>query len=70
MIKTISLSDEAYKALNRQRLRGESFSDAILRLAKTMPKLSEILSLYPELIGNEEYAKAVSHLRESIDKSL
>lgn len=30
--KTISLSDEAYKGLSREKLGGESFSGAILRL--------------------------------------
>jgi predicted CopG family antitoxin len=70
MTKTISLSEDAYKVLKRQKLPGESFSDAVLRLCKTKAKLSDILPMYPELIGNEEYLNAVSETRESIDKRL
>lgn len=70
MTKTISVSEEAYKALKRQKLQGESFSDTILRLSKKITKLSETLTLYPELKGNREYFRATTQLRETIDGSL
>lgn len=70
MTKTISLSEDAYKTLKKQKLPGESFSDAVLRLCRTKAKLSDILPMYPELIGNEEYLNAVSEARESTDKRL
>ncbi|TET90664.1 MAG: hypothetical protein E3J35_06190 [Methanomassiliicoccales archaeon] len=70
MTKTISLSEDAYNTLKKLKLWGESFSDTILRLVKTKAKLSQILPLYPELRGNEEYARAISELRETVDKRL
>lgn len=70
MTKTISLSEDAYNTLKKLKLQGESFSDTILRLIKTKARLSDILPLYPELQGNEEYANAVSELREAVDKRL
>lgn len=70
MTKNVTISEEAYNALKRRKLQAESFSDAVLRLAKTMPRLSDVFLLYPELKGCREFADAVSHLRESIDKSL
>ncbi len=70
MTKTISLSEDAYKTLKRQKLPGESFSDVVLRLCKTKAKPSDILPMYPELRANEEYANAVLEVREIIDKRL
>jgi predicted CopG family antitoxin len=70
MTKTISLSEAAYKVLKRQKLQGESFSDLVLRLCKTRTKPSDVLPMYPELVGNEEYFNAVSEVRDSIDKRL
>lgn len=35
MTKVISLSEEAYKALKRLKGEGESFSDVVMRIAKT-----------------------------------
>ena len=51
MTKTIRLSDEAYEALRRHKLATESFSDAILRLARHGGRLSEVIVADPKLRG-------------------
>lgn len=70
MAKNISLSENAYRTLKNLKLGGESFSDTVLRLSKTKAKLSQILSLYPELKGDKEYLSATSELRKTVDKRL
>ncbi len=37
--KNISLKDEAYEALKRMQLKGESFSDTVIRLSKKFGNL-------------------------------
>ena len=69
MSKTISLTNEAYDLLKSMKLKGESFSDTIKRLAKK-GKLSEVLFLYPELQEAEEFEKAVRENRKTIDMRL
>jgi predicted CopG family antitoxin len=69
MSKTISLTNEAYDLLKSMKLKGESFSDTIKRLAKK-GKLSEVLFLYPELQEAEEFEKAVRENRTVIDMRL
>ncbi|MFQ6052307.1 MAG: antitoxin VapB family protein [Candidatus Hydrothermarchaeota archaeon] len=70
MTKTISLSDEAYALLSKLKLKGESFSDTIIRLAKRRGKLIEIIDLYPELTELEEFEVAIKKQREEIDHRL
>ena len=69
MSKTISLTNEAYDLLKSMKLKGESFSDTVKRLAKK-GKLSEVLFLYPELQEAEEFEKAVRENRKTIDMRL
>jgi predicted CopG family antitoxin len=69
MSKTISLTDEAYNILKSMKLKQESFSDTIKRLAKK-GKLSEVLYLYPELREAEEFEEAIRDNREAIDTRL
>lgn len=40
-VKNISITEEAYNALQREKRGSESFTDAILRLAKRSGKLSD-----------------------------
>jgi predicted CopG family antitoxin len=47
--KTITISLEAYEALLRLKRPGESFSDAILRLAKRIPDLSELEGVWSDV---------------------
>ncbi|MBI2971390.1 MAG: antitoxin VapB family protein [Candidatus Aenigmarchaeota archaeon] len=39
--KTISIMEEAYEALLREKNKGESFTDVILRLAERRGKLAD-----------------------------
>jgi predicted CopG family antitoxin len=39
--KNISITEDAYHALSRERRKGESFTDAIIRLTRTSGKLSD-----------------------------
>lgn len=41
--KNISITDEAYKALYREKRKGESFTEAILRLTRRTGKLADCL---------------------------
>ena len=58
MTKRVSLSDEAYEVLRRHKLGTESYSDAVLRLARKGGRLSEVIGLHPELV-----ARRASHAR-------
>lgn len=70
MTKTISLSEEAYDLLKRHKRRRESFSDAVKRLAASQTSLLDLLNLYPELVGDTEYAEEVRAARASIEARL
>ncbi len=51
--KNISLTEDVYEMLSKLKLEGESFSDAIRRLAKRS-RLSECAGLWADM-GDEEY---------------
>lgn len=68
MTKTISLSDEAYELLRRQKLATESFSDTVKRLARKGGRLSEVIGLHPELRGKTELARLVRQNRKRLDR--
>lgn len=62
--KNISLKDEAYLALKRLQLEGESFSDTILRISK---KFGNLMSHY---LNSPKYddQEAIRELRDLKDK--
>ncbi|MFQ5837833.1 MAG: antitoxin VapB family protein [Thermoplasmata archaeon] len=70
MTKTISLSDEAYHLLKRHKRDEESFSDTVKRLSRSRASLLDLLDLYPELVGDPEYADAVHAARAEIETRL
>uniref|UniRef100_A0A7C4BBI4 Antitoxin n=1 Tax=Thermofilum pendens TaxID=2269 RepID=A0A7C4BBI4_THEPE len=47
--RTITISLEAYEALLRLKRPGESFSDVILRLARSVPDLSELEGVWSDV---------------------
>ncbi|OGS50404.1 MAG: hypothetical protein A3K65_04195 [Euryarchaeota archaeon RBG_16_68_12] len=65
MTKTISLSDEPYEVLRRHKLALESFSDAVIRLARHGGKLSEVIVVDPNLRGTG-LARAVRENRRRL----
>lgn len=70
MTKTISLSNEAYELLRRQKLADESFSDTVIRLARHGGRLSEVIGMYPELRGRTELARLVKENRQRLDRRM
>jgi predicted CopG family antitoxin len=70
MTKTISLSEEAYRTLRRHKRPGESFSDAVRRLAASRSSLTDLLDLYPELVGDSDYAESVKAVKRELEARL
>jgi len=68
--KVISLSDDAYKALRKLKLRGESFSDAVLRLSRPRGVLSDVIGLDPELAGKTGLATSAGSVRTELTRRL
>ncbi|MHB1868497.1 MAG: antitoxin VapB family protein [Nitrososphaerales archaeon] len=52
--KNISITDEAYYALSRERRKGESFTEAIIRLARSSGKLSDCFGSWKMSAGEKE----------------
>ncbi len=61
--KTISILDEAYNALSKEKENSESFSDVILRLSKERPKLSGSFGRWK--ISEKEVKEFNSELKKS-----
>lgn len=66
MTKTITISDDAYEVLSRNKNEGESFSDVILRLAskRTIKELAGVWSDwdYDDMKETfEEIEKGIKH---------
>ncbi|NVM04520.1 MAG: antitoxin [Candidatus Helarchaeota archaeon] len=51
--KTITISEQAYKALQREKLENESYSDTILRLTKRFGRIMESFGKW-EMSDEEE----------------
>jgi predicted CopG family antitoxin len=69
--KTISVSEDAYELLMKMKLKDESFTETIRRLAKRR-KLADCAGLWADIPDNEmeEYAKSITELREKARESL
>jgi predicted CopG family antitoxin len=53
MTKTISVTDEAYEALIREKRNGESFTDVIIRLTRNRAKLSNFAGIWKDIPAGE-----------------
>jgi predicted CopG family antitoxin len=53
--KNISITDEAYEALTRERRKGESFTEAILRLTRKSGRLMDCFGTW-EMSDKEKEA--------------
>jgi predicted CopG family antitoxin len=60
--KTISITDEAYKALLREKKRGESFTETILRITAKSGKLADCYGAWK--MTDEEEASVRNELAE------
>lgn len=75
--KNISITDEAYEALARERLHGESFTQAIIRLTRRSSKISDCFGKWK--MSDEEkkgifdnelpkgWSRTTSRLRERLE---
>jgi predicted CopG family antitoxin len=70
MTKVISLSEKAYGTLKQLKLGDESFSDVVLRLARSRGLLSEVIGLHPDLAGKTGLKRAAAAIREDLEKRL
>ncbi len=66
--KTIALDRDAYDLLRRRRRKGESFSDAVKRLAREARPVSEFAAAWKKHLSDseiEEIGKAIARGRET-----
>ena len=68
--RNVALRMEAYRALDVERRAGESFSDAVLRLTRAKPKLSEVLaSMEPiDPATADEYGREMAKVRAQLER--
>jgi len=52
-MKTITVTDEAYEAIAREKREGESFSDLFLRIGKDKGTLADCLGLWSDITDEE-----------------
>ena len=57
--RTITISDEAYRALSKLKRAKESFTDVILRLASGRGRATNVLNYIERLPPSEELAKNI-----------
>lgn len=69
--KTISVSEDAYELLKKMKLKDESFTETIRRLAKRR-KLTTCAGLWNDVTDEEmeDYLTAINDLRRSAKDSL
>lgn len=65
--KNISLKDEAYDALKRMQLKGESFSDTVIRLSKKFGNLMSYLENSSKY-DNKEAEVEINNLKARRDQ--
>jgi predicted CopG family antitoxin len=51
--KTVALDSEAYELLKRQKREGESFSDAVKRIARPRKPISAFAGMWGDLTARE-----------------
>ncbi len=66
-VRTITISDEAYEALKREKRENESFSKVILRLVKNREGLLALAGTWSDIDG-KELDNALKELREAWKK--
>lgn len=70
--KTISIMDDVYELLVRNKRKEESFSDELRRVIPKKGNIMECAGLWADLSGKqvEEMEKSIKKLRKSSTKSL
>lgn len=70
--RNVALRMEAYRALEWERREGESFSDAVLRLVRGRPRLSEIIATFEPISerGSREFERHLKEDRRDAERSI
>jgi predicted CopG family antitoxin len=70
--KTLSVTEDVYYILAREKFKGESFSKVIKRLVKSRGKLSDCAGLWKDLTENDikEIKEQIKKLRQSSKRTL
>ncbi len=66
--KTLTISEDAYKALAELKKEGESFTDLIKRI--TLPLKKKRLSEFAGRLDDEQFEKAALEVRHSVTSRL
>ncbi len=66
--KTLTISEDAYKALAELKREGESFTDVIKRI--TAPLRKKRLSEFAGSLDDEQFEKAALEVRHSVTSRL
>ena len=67
--KTLTISEEAYNALAREKQENESFTEVILRMTSQRGKASSLLKVIEEMPADEELARNVESVMKKMRKS-
>ncbi len=70
--KTIAVTEDVYTLLSRMKLKGESFSEMLARLARKKGRLSECAGLWRDISEEEieELKEGIKELRKSLTSSV
>lgn len=70
--KTIAVREDVYRLLSRMKLKGESFSEMLARLARKKGSLSECAGLWRDMSEEEveELRAGIKEMRKSLASSL
>ncbi len=64
MVKTITVTEEAYKNLKRMKLKKESFSDVINRIGSSTGNINSLVGIMKNMDINETRRKIKEFKRE------
>jgi len=67
--KTLTISEEAYNALAREKQSNESFTEVILRMTSKKGKASSLLKVLEKMPANEELARNVESSMKRMRKA-
>jgi len=70
LMKTITVTDEAYEKLKKMKSEGDSFTDAILKLPEKKLTISELFGVLKDSGNIEEDRKRLKQIHDRIGKDM